>query len=225
MAGMRIAAATPTRADAAEDWPAVLEFWFPPGLDDADAATHRRAFEWWFQGGSNAALPRFAPLLDAAKAGRLDHWRAAPSSRLALILVLDQFPRGLFAGTPDAYASDPEALAVAEEGLRNGHHAALARPWEKLFSAMPLAHAEGPDHLRRLARVVRIADALVAEAPERLRTLYRFSAAQARGHRDVVARFGRYPHRNRVLGRATTAKEESYLATSDFVHTRRPPEG
>lgn len=71
--------------------------------------------------------------------------------------------------------------------------------------------------------MAKIGDALVGEVPERPRTLHRFSAAQARGHRGVVARFGRYPHRNRLLGRATTTKEEAYLATSCFVHMLRPP--
>ncbi len=66
------------------------------------------------------------------------------ASRLVLILVLEQFPRGISAGTPDAYASDAEALMVAEEGLRNGHHAAVAPPWEKLSSPISLAHAERP---------------------------------------------------------------------------------
>ncbi len=81
-------AATEARADGAQDWRRVHGFWFPPGLDDADAETHRRMFEWWFGGGSNAALPRFAPVLEAAKAGRLDHWRATPLGRVSLLVVL-----------------------------------------------------------------------------------------------------------------------------------------
>src|SRR4051794_34389986 len=124
------------------DWRLVYDFWFPPGLDDADAETLRQRIEWWFGGGSNAALPAFAPVLDAAGTGCLEHWSATPLGRLCLILVLDQFPRGLFAGTPEAYAFDAEALRIAEEGLRNGHHAALAKPWERIFSVMPLVHAE-----------------------------------------------------------------------------------
>ena len=211
--------------DWEEEWRAVYDFWFPPGLEEADAETHRRQFEWWFGGGSNAALPPFAPVLEAAEAGRLEHWAATPRGRLSLILVLDQFPRGLRAGTPEAYASDPHALRIAEEGQRNGHQAALERPWEKVFSAMPLVHAEGPGHLERLDRVVAHAEALAREVPERLRPLYEFSAGQARGHRDVVARFGRFPHRNAILGRASTPEEAAYLAKGDFVHTRRMPAG
>lgn len=218
------AAMAGARTDTAQNWRKVHDLWFPPGLD-ADAETHRQMMHWWFGGGSNAAMRPFAPLLEAARAGRLDGWRATPLGRLSLILVLDQFPRGLFAGTPDAYASDPQALRIAEEGMANGHHAALAGPWEKMFSAMPLVHAEGPDHRQRLERVVALSQSVVREAPGHLRPLYEFSAGQARGHLDVVTRFGRFPHRNPILGRASTPDEAAYLAKGDFVHKRRPPAG
>jgi uncharacterized protein (DUF924 family) len=213
------------RAGAAEDWRAVYDFWFAPGLDDADLDTLRRRVEWWMGGGANAALPPFTPVLAAARAGRLEHWAATPLGRLSLIVVLDQFPRGLSAGTPDAYASDPEALRIAEDGLRNGHHAALARPWERMFSVLPLSHTEGAGHLERLDFVVALAEKIAREVPEHLRPLYEFSVSQARGHRDVIRRFGRYPHRNPVLGRASTPEEEAYLAKGDFVHQRRMPAG
>jgi uncharacterized protein (DUF924 family) len=223
--GSRNAAGSAPQAGEAEEWRAVYDFWFPPGLDDADADALRRQVDWWFGGGSNAALAPFAPVLEAARSGRLDHWAATPLGRLSLIVVLDQFPRGLFAGTPEAYASDPAALRIAEEGLRNGHHAALTGPWERVFSVMPLVHAEGPGHRERLERVVGLAEALAREMPEHLRPLYEFSAAQARGHLDVVTRFGHFPHRNPVLGRPSTPEEAAYIASGDFVHTRRMPRG
>jgi uncharacterized protein (DUF924 family) len=211
------------RAGGADDWRWVHDFWFPPGLDEADAAAHRRMFAWWFGGGANADLPRFAPVLAAARAGRRDAWRATPRGRLSLLIVLDQFPRGLFAGTPDAYAyaSDHAARRIAEEGLWNGHYAALDRPWEKTIFLMAIGHAEGPDHRRRLERIAPMAEAIAREAPERLRPLYEFSACQARSHLAVVSRFGRFPHRNAILGRASTPEEEAYLAEGDFVHMRR----
>lgn len=205
------------------DWRTVYDFWFPPHLDDADAEAHHRMMHWWFGGGANAELARFAPLVVAAQAGRLSHWRTTPHGRLALIVVLDQFPRGLFAGTPAAYASDPEALAIAEEGLRNGHYDALTRPWERTAFLLPLGHAEGPDHRQRLERVVERAEAIAAEAPPHLRPLYRFSADQARAHLEVIVRFGRFPHRNPILGRASTPEEAAYIEKGDFVHLRRPP--
>jgi uncharacterized protein (DUF924 family) len=213
-----------TRAGETEDWRAVYDFWFPPGLD-ADAETHRRMVDWWFDGGSNAAMRPFAPVLEAARAGRLDGWRATPLGRLSLILVLDQFPRGLSAGTPEAYASDLDALRIAEEGMGNGHHAALAKPWEKMFFVMPLVHAEGPGHRERLERVVALSETVAREAPEPLQPFYRFSVGQARGHLDVISRFGRFPHRNSILGRPSTPEEAAYVAKGDFVHRRRPPQG
>jgi uncharacterized protein (DUF924 family) len=138
--------------------------------------------------------------------------------------VLDQFPRGLFAGTPKAYAYDPEALQVAEAGLTNGHYDALLTPWEKTFFFLPLGHTEGPDHRERLERVVARAQVVSDEAPEHLKPLYQHSVNQARGHREVIAHFGRFPHRNPVLGRASTPEEAAYVEKGDFVHLRAPPD-
>ncbi len=209
--------------DEAQDWRAVYGFWFPPGLDDADLAAHWRMLEWWMRGGANGELPQFAPLTEAARAGRLDHWLATPLGRLSLIVVLDQFTRGLHAGTPDAYASDPEALRIAEEGLRNGHYDALKSPWEKFFFMLPLAHAEGPDHLERMTRILSLSQAMTDGAPAHLRPIHQFSHSQAQGHFDVISRFGRFPHRNAVLGRETTPDEAAYLEKGDYVYNRQPP--
>ena len=201
----------------------VYDFWFAPGLETADRETFRRRIEWWFAGGANAELPPFTHTLMAARLGRLDHWLATPRGRLALIIVLDQFPRGLFAGKAEAYASDPQALRIAEEGLWNGHYDALTQPWEKTFFFLPLAHAEGPGHLHRLDRVVALAENVTLDAPERFRMYYQFSLSQARANRDLIARFGRYPHRNDILGRLSTPEEAEYVKTGNFVHLRRPP--
>jgi uncharacterized protein (DUF924 family) len=135
------------------DWRPVLDFWFAVDLSTADVGSHWRRLDWWMRGGANAELDRFAPALAAARSGRLDQWRSTPLGRLALIIVLDQFPRGLHAGTPDAFSSDMEALRLAEEGFRNGHYEALSDPWQRFFFFLPLAHAEGPDHLDRLDRI------------------------------------------------------------------------
>ena len=206
------------------DWHPIYDFWFPPGLDTAEPETHRAMFTWWLGGGANPELPQFGSLVDAAGTGRLDHWQANPAGRLALILLLDQFPRGLFPGTARAYATDPAALRIAESGIRIGHYDALPRSWERTFFFMPLAHTEGPDHLARLDRVVAMAEAVVLTVPEPLEPLYRFSASQARAHRETIAIFGRYPHRNAALGRTSTSEELAYLERGDFVHQRRPPD-
>jgi uncharacterized protein (DUF924 family) len=198
----------------------VLAFWFP----DLSAANHARMvrqFEWWFRGGADAAIAeRFAPFFACAARGELDHWAAQPRSRLALIIVLDQFPRSLYRDTAQAYARDPKALALSLEGIRIGHYARLETPWEKTFFLLPLGHSE---ELAHLERAVVLAEEIAAGALPEFRKVLEHSASQARGHRDVIARFGRQPHRNTVLGRQSTPEELDYLARGELVHKRGLP--
>jgi uncharacterized protein (DUF924 family)/uncharacterized protein (DUF952 family) len=217
----------PCRGDGAFELPPALEsdevlrFWFPRDLATADHARMVRQLEWWFRGGTDATIAeRFGRLHERAARGELDRWSAAPRSRLALIVVLDQFSRSLHRGTARAFAQDPKALALALDGIASGHYGALATPWEKTFFFMPLGHSED---LASQERAVALAAELVAQAPPELRRILEHSASQARGHRDVVARFGRHPHRNAVLGRRSTPAELDYLAQEQLVHTRRPP--
>ncbi|MCD6069585.1 MAG: hypothetical protein K0S42_101 [Microvirga sp.] len=205
------------------DWQQVYRFWFPVDLSNADIAAHWQMLAWWMRGGANAELVRFAPVVEAARAGELEHWLETPLGRLSLIIVLDQFPRGLFAGTAEAFVSDQDALSIAEEGLRNGHYDALTSPYEKFFHFLPLAHAEGPDHLDRMRRIVAISEQALEKAPEHLKPVWQFSLGQAQANLEVITRFGRFPHRNPVLGRASTPEELAYLAKGDFVHTRTLP--
>jgi uncharacterized protein (DUF924 family) len=209
---------------AAIDWSDVYDFWFPPEAGLQTAEGHRGMLDWWFAGGSNEAMRRHAPILEAAAAGQLDHWRDAPLTRLCLILVLDQFPRGLFPGQAQAYAYDGRALGLAEEGLANGHFDALAKPWEKTFFAMPLCHAEGAGHLNRLDRLWHLTLRIAQEAPAELQFFYQHSIRQVESYRDVIARFGHFPHRNPILGRDSTPEEAAYIAEGSFVHKRRPAE-
>jgi uncharacterized protein (DUF924 family) len=198
----------------------VLQFWFAD-LAGADHATLVRQFNWWFGGGADATIvARFGPLAERAARGELDDWARAARSRLALIVVLDQFSRSLYRNTPRAYAQDAKACELTLEGLANGHYAALESPWEKTFFFMPLGHSE---ELEYQQRVVALAEELAAESPPELRKALEHSASQARGHRDVVARFRRHPHRNAVLGRESTPEELEYLAREQPVHTRAVP--
>ena len=198
----------------------VLSFWFPEQLR-ADHAAIVNQFEWWFRGGANAAIAeRFAPLLGRAAREELDHWAETPRSRLALIIILDQFSRSFYRGTAQAFAQDPKALALALQGIEIGHYAALATPWEKTFFFLPLGHAE---ELASVEVAVRLAEELAVQAPPELRPVLEHSASQARGHRDVIARFGRHPHRNAVLGRRSTPEELEYLARGELVHQRPLP--
>src|SRR5262245_21468269 len=204
-----------------EDSEDVLRFWFPE-LSKVDHAKMVRQFEWWFRGGADSAIAeRFAMLLERATRGELDHWSNGPRPRLALIIVLDQFSRSLYKGTARAFEHDPKALALALEGIEIGHYAALETPWEKTFFLLPLGHSEELSHLHR---AVELAEQLAENASPDLRRILEHSASQARGHRDVIARFGRHPHRNAVLGRRSTQEELDYLASEKLVHTRSIPQ-
>jgi uncharacterized protein (DUF924 family) len=198
----------------------VLAFWFPPGLD-RDAATHLGQVAWWFRGGADAAIvERFQPLLAAAKRGELDGWAATPRGRLALIIVLDQFSRSIFKGRAEAWEADEKALGLALAGLERGEDRKLAAVWERTFFCLPLGHSE---RLDLQDRSVALTEAMARDAPPELTSLYEYAVGQARGHRDVIARFGRHPHRNAALGRASTPEELDYLAEGKLVHERPLP--
>ncbi len=125
------------------------------------------------------------------------------------------------------YALDPKARTLTRVGLDAGHYAALDSPWERTFffscrSVIPML----AEDLRDLEQAVRLAEELVRAAPVAQRPMLDHSASQARAHRDVIARFGRHPHRNSVLGRVSTPDEIEYLARGDLVHQRPlPPHG
>ena len=204
----------------AEQFEDVLAFWFPDRLSPDKAAVARQV-EWWFRGGADSAiLDRFRPWLQLAARGELDSWSGMPRSRLALIIVLDQFSRTVYRGTAQAFAQDARALASALEGIDIGHYAALETPWQKTFFILPLGHSED---LTNLDRAIQLTEELVEEAPQEFRWWFEFSVTQARGHRDVIMRFGRHPHRNEALGRQSTPEELEYLASGQFVHTRDLP--
>ena len=149
---------------------------FPERLRDDHAAMVRQ-FEWWFRGGADAAVEeRLSELLERAARGELDEWARGPRSRLALIIVLDQFSRSIHRHTARAYAQDRKALAMALEGIEIGHYAALATPWQKTFLFLPLGHAEKLTHLDA---AVELAEELAAQAPPELRRILELSAAQA----------------------------------------------
>ncbi len=196
----------------------ILDFWFPDGPDPEPQA-HIDHWTWRMRGGSGPeVVARYNGLTQRAMRGELDDWAATPRGRLALIIVLDQFPRSVFAGTPAAYASDPKALAICLAGFENGHFDALENVWFKSMYKLPLEHCECADHLANLDHAIEIAEAAQKAAPERLRKVYEFAAVQPRRHRAVIAAFGRHAHRNDVLGRTSTPEEAAYLAAGVFPH-------
>lgn len=204
----------------AEKYEDVLRFWFPI-QPNPDQATIVQQWEWWFRGGGNVEIiERFSPLLDQAIRGELEAWSSQPRSRLALILVLDQFSRAIYQDTAQAFAQDSQACTLTLDGINMGHYAALETPWEKTFFFLPLGHSED---LQNLELAIELADDLVQEVPQEYRALLEFSAAQARRHREILRRFGRHPHRNQALGRQSTPEELEYLATGQLVHRRSLP--
>src|SRR5262245_34949302 len=202
------------------DRDAVLDFWFPAGVG-ADLETHRQYWEWRMRGGAHAAIvERFSQLTECAARGELAEWAQTPRGRLALVVALDQFSRSVWAGTPRAFAQDAKAVALVIEGLANGHYDALETAWEKTFCIIPLGHCEGPGHLERLDLGVQLARAVLDSAPAHLKPMYEFNAQQAVLSRQVIAAFGRHPHRNGVLGRESTPEERAYLERGEFPHER-----
>lgn len=171
-----------------------MAFWFPTSEDE-----RRRS--------DDALRARFEPLVAEAAEGRLATWAASPRRCLALILLLDQLPRNLYRGTPRAFATDGQALALALSGIQSGADAALD-PAERLFFYMPLQHAESREAQEESIAAYR---RLLAEAPEALRATFATTLEFAEAHREIIRRFGRFPHRNRILGRPSTPEEEAYL--------------
>lgn len=138
----------------------------------------------------------------AAARGELMPWLATPKGALSLVVLLDQYPRNAFRGTPRMYATDPLARIVADAALDLGHDKAF-RPELRGFFYLPFAHSE---HLVDQERSV----ALCADLPEP-------GPSHSRGHRDTIARFGRFPHRNPILGRTMTDEEAAWLAAGGFA--------
>lgn len=211
-----------TAVNNRREWDGVLEFWFPEGRSlDVDTQTHHAHWRWRMQGGADEEIiAQFSDLTGQAARGALDHWVQDPHGRLALIILLDQFSRSVWRDDARAFAQDPDALSLANEGLSNGHYALLQTPWFRVVYGLPLGHCEGPDHLQRLDRLVGLREDIAAAAPAHLRPIYSLLANQARDVRKVISAFGRHPHRNDTLKRKSTAAEEAYIAKGQFPHMR-----
>ncbi|CAN5348689.1 DUF924 family protein [soil metagenome] len=188
----------------------ILTFWFGNSREDPAAVMPRNAF--WFGGDEEVdgdIRACFANDVEQASAGELDNRAAEPYGRLALILLLDQFRRSLYRGTGEAFACDRRALGLTLEGLEQRADEPLA-PVERLFFLMPLQHSESAE---MQALSVLEFSALAASADEQWREPFLNSLRFAREHRDIIERFGRFPHRNRALGRSNTPEETAWLTS------------
>ena len=196
----------------------IIDFWFPDG-PAPNLKEHLDLWMWRMRGGANEEiLKKYSKVTQMAANGEFDHWAETAAGRFALIIVLDQFPRTVWAGTAKAFAQDPKALTLCLEGFENGHFDALEYVWYKIAYKIPLEHCECPEHLANLDRAVAIAEALAEEAPAHLKEAYRRGSQQPKLHRAVVAAFGRHPHRNEILGRESTDAELEYLSSGDLPH-------
>jgi uncharacterized protein (DUF924 family) len=186
----------------------VLDFWFGPPGSSAEVAGRQRTL-WFGKSLENdqKVIEQFSDALSAAALGQLDHWAGTPRGRLALLIVLDQFPHHIHRDQPQAFATDPQALVLSLNALAAGE-APLLTPIERVFLYLPLEHAES---LAMQDRSVSLYEALANEAAADERALFDDFLDYARKHRDVVARFGRFPHRNAILGRSSTEEELEFL--------------
>ncbi len=171
----------------------VLAFWFADGMQKR-----------WFRSTpelDEQIRTRFESLWHRAANGEYDHWSASAEGALALVVVLDQLPLNMYRGTPKAFATEAKAVQIALDAVDAGLDQQLEND-HQAFLYMPLMHSEDRSHQDRAVQLFEAAG-LVANA--------RF----ARHHRDLIRRFGRFPHRNAILGRASTPDELDYLASAE----------
>jgi uncharacterized protein (DUF924 family) len=171
----------------------VISFWRDAGPDR------------WFskdEAFDQACRDRFMPTYEAAARGDLNEWELTPEGSLAVILLLDQFPRNMFRGRRETYRTDPVALMAADRAIERGFDTKVEPEFRRFFY-LPFMHSES---LRHQERSVSLNEAL-GDAE---------SIKWARHHHDIVARFGRFPHRNAILGRETTPEEEAFLKEDAF---------
>ncbi|MGB3067926.1 MAG: DUF924 family protein [Ottowia sp.] len=192
----------------------VLNFWFgacPP----TDIAAQQVQSQWFTKSDAFDAevRERFGATIEAARKGDLDGWAKEPLGWLALLIVLDQFTRNVYRGRPESFSGDAAALRWAEHGRAQGwdHHVPLMA---RAFTYLPLEHSED---LARQDRSVEAFQALLADAESvgaqgSMQDTLRSYLDYAERHRDVIRRFGRFPHRNAILGRSSTQAESEYLA-------------
>ena len=181
----------PTPAD-------VLFFWF--GSPAERGKPHKRWFEK-SEAFDREIRERFLPLYEDAAAAKLSHLKERAADCLALIVLLDQFPRNMFRGTPRAFATDPLALEAARHALANAFDRHMLAV-ERMFAYLPFEHSEALADQMLACELTKPLDAFPETADA-----HRYAVL----HRDVVLRFGRFPHRNAILGRASTPQEIEFL--------------
>jgi len=187
----------------------VLDFWFADSLTNPNNLAKRHAI--WFMGGSDVdrlITEKFGTLPDAALAGDLQHWTTDTRNALALVLVLDQFPRNIYRNTTRAFYYDAAALDLAVKIIDESSNLDL-HPIEQSFLFLPLEHSETIDDQ---TRAVRLYQTLTTQSSGTYLESAKSALDYAKRHYDIIRRFGRFPHRNAILGRESTEAEIKFLA-------------
>ena len=180
--------------DFATDPQTIIDFWREAG----EAAWFTKDTDF-----DETVTRRFGDIYERAAAGKLDDWTEEPNGALALVILLDQFPRNMFRGKARAFATDKKAKEIAKAAFARGDHETVAEDLNA-FLAMPFMHSENlADQETGLAWMTRIGNDANVKA--------------AREHREIIARYGRFPHRNSVVGRETTDEERAFLVGGGFA--------
>lgn len=186
----------------------IRSYWFGSHADDL-AVIRECSQRWWSkkEAVDREIKERFEGTMLLAQAGHLNAWAADPQGLLALILLTDQFPRNVYRDTPAAFSFDAQARDWCQTGLNGGMHARL-RPIERVFFYLPLEHSES---LHDQERSVALYEEMIAGIDEHMRGEFEGFLWFAKRHREIIQRFGRFPHRNAVLGRVSTPEEAAFL--------------
>lgn len=179
----------------------IIRFWFDRSPHESGTGSYRKV---WFSKDpafDQEIETRFRSVYEQAAAGELDHWQETATGSLALILLLDQFPRNLFRGQPRAFATDHKALTIARHAIDQGLAQTLP-PIQRWFVYLPFMHSEDLEHQNQCVELFET----LRDNPE-IESAYTYALK----HRDVIERFGRFPHRNQFLGRGTTPEEAEFL--------------
>jgi uncharacterized protein (DUF924 family) len=199
--GIVVSEARDDNQNAASGAEKVLRFWF---ADEPGSKERMLQSRWFFPTPEFDRLctTRFLASYEDAAHGRLEDWKNEPRSCLALVLLLDQFPRNMFRGTARAFATDAKARELTRHAIASGFDRELS-PIMRMFLYLPLEHSENPDDQ---LESVRLTSALFAENPD-----YTEFLEHAVQHMEVIRRFGRFPGRNNALGRQSTQEEINFL--------------
>ena len=199
---------TKPQANALEEIHDILEFWFGRGQTATQVADEKTAL-WWSKNEriDREITDRFAATSEAAANGELAHWAESPRGLLALIICTDQFPRNMYRDTPRAFSRDPTALRFAKQCADSGTAQQL-RSIERVFAYLPFEHSEA---LTEQQRSIILYQELAESAAPAETELFNGYLEFARKHHEIIERFDRFPHRNRILGRPSTDEELAFL--------------